>query len=98
MKINIKEFFTKETSKTMLEEEKKAVLEELAVLHADSEEYTVAVNNFNRLCEAEQKPFIEGGDIIKVAGSLLIVGAILIFESQDNIIRTKALSMLPKVL
>lgn len=99
----IKDFFTKEeTSKEMLEAEKMAVLEEMAVLHADTEEYKMAVNNFECLCRAEgqnvKKPFIEGGDIIKVVSTVGVVCLILVFESQDNIIRTKALSFIPKVL
>lgn len=91
----IKDYFKKKPN--MLEEEYKAVLEQLATLSADSKEYTTAVNNLKTLQEIRknQANCVDVNKMLSVGGNLLGIGLILNYE-RLNTITTKALGFVIK--
>ena len=92
----MKKFFTKkETSKDMIENEKIAVLEEMAIEHSDTEKYTKMVENLDKLCGLE-KNRIDVNTVLTVAGSIGGILLILHYEKVDIIV-SKALGFIPKM-
>lgn len=94
----MKNFFTKkETSKDMIENEKIAVLEEMAIEHSDTEKYTKMVENLDKLCDLEKNPNrIDVNTLLTVAGSIGGILLILHYEKVDIIV-SKALGFIPKM-
>ena len=94
----MKKFFTKkETSKDMIENEKIAVLEEMAIEHSDTEKYTKMVENLDKLCDLEKNPNrIDVNTALTVAGSIGGILLILHYEKVDIIV-SKALGFIPKM-
>lgn len=94
----MKKLFTKkETSKDLIEDEKIAVLEEMASEHSDTDRYTRMVENLNTLCSLEKNPNrIDVNTVLTVAGSLAGIVLILRYEKLD-IITSKALGFIPKL-
>ena len=94
----MKKFFTKkETSKDMIENEKIAVLEEMAFEHSDTEKYTKMVENLDKLCDLEKHPNrIDVNTLLTVAGSIGGILLILHYEKVDIIV-SKALGFIPKM-
>lgn len=98
-------FKKKEEAVEALSAEIMAVTEEMAIEHADTETYAKMADNLEKLCRAKEnleKCKVDNNDlkVILAKGGVLVlcIGSILIFEGQDNIIRTKALSLLPKMV
>ncbi len=94
----MKKLFTKkETSKDLIEDEKIAVLEEMASEHSDTEKYSRMVENLDKLCGLDKNSnYVDVNTVLTVAGSLAGIVLILKYEKLD-IITTKALGFIPKL-
>lgn len=94
----MKKLFTKkETSKDLIEDEKIAVLEEMASEHSDTEKYSRMVENLDVLCGLDKDSNrIDVNTVLTIAGSLAGIVLILKYEKLD-IITSKALGFIPKL-
>lgn len=89
----------KETNKSHIEAEIDAVIEEMAVEHADTDKYSTMAENLEKLCRAKsyEKNFIlDKNTILTVVGTTLTVALILNFEKAD-VLTSKALGFVKKV-
>lgn len=78
-----------------LSEEIDAVIEEMAVEHADTEKYRQMADNLEKLCKAKSYDSQSKASVVGAAASILGILLVLNYEKLD-VVTSKALSFIVK--